>query len=50
MINHIISECSQLVQKEHKTSHDWQGKMIHLELSTKFKFDHINKCYMRNTG
>ena len=28
-INHIISECSKLEQKEYKTRHDWVGKVIH---------------------
>ena len=30
-INHIISECSKLAQKEYKTRHDWVGKVIHYE-------------------
>ena len=28
-INHIINECSKLAQKEYKTRHDWDGKVIH---------------------
>ena len=36
-INHIISECSKLVQKEYKTRHDWEGKMIHTEMCKKFE-------------
>ena len=28
-INHIISECSKLAQKEYKARHDWVGKVIH---------------------
>ena len=47
-INHIISECSKLAQKEYKTRHDWVGKVIHLELCKKFRFDHTNKWYMHN--
>ena len=47
-INHIISECSKLVQKEYKTRNDWVGKVIHWEMSKKFKFDHKNKWYMNN--
>ena len=43
-INHIISECRKLAQKEYKTRHDWVGKVIHWEMSNKFKFDHTNKC------
>ena len=31
-INHIISECSKLTQKEYRTRHDWVCKVIHLEL------------------
>ena len=40
--NHIISECSKLVQKEYKARHDWVGKVIHWEMCKKFKFDHTN--------
>ena len=32
MINHIISKCNKLVQKEYKSGHRWVGKMIHREL------------------
>ena len=42
-INLVISECSKLAQKEYKTRHDWVSKVIHWEMSKKFKFDHINK-------
>ena len=47
-INHIISECSKLAQKEYKTTHDWVGKVIHWELCKKFKFYHKNKWYLHN--
>ena len=47
-INHIISECSKLAQKEYKTRHDWVGKGIHWEMCKKFKFDYTNKWYMHN--
>ena len=45
-INHIISECSKLAQREYKARHDWVGKVIHWEMCKKFKFDHTNKWYM----
>ena len=48
IINHIISECSKLAQKEYKARHDWVGKVIHWEMCKKFKFDHANKWYMHN--
>ena len=47
-INHIISECSKLAQKEYKTKHDWVIKIIHWEMCKKFKFDHRNKWFMYN--
>ena len=47
-INHIISECSKLAQKEYKARHDWVGKIIHWEMCRKFQFDHTNKWYMHN--
>ena len=47
-INHIISECNKLAQKEYKTRHDWVGKVIHCEMCKNFKFDYTNKWYMHN--
>ena len=47
-INHIISECSKLAQREYKARHDWVGKVIHWEMCKKFKFDHTKKWYMHN--
>ena len=48
-VNHIISECSKLAQKEYKARYDWVGQVIHWELCKKSKFDHTNKWYMHNT-
>ena len=47
-INHIISECSKLAQREYKARHDWVGKVIHCETCKKFKFDNSNKWCMHN--
>ena len=47
-INHLISECSKLAQKEYKARHDWVGKVIHWEMCKTFKFDYANKWYMHN--
>ena len=47
-INHIISECSKLAQREYKARHDWVGKVIHWEMCKKFKFNYTNKWYMHN--
>ena len=48
MINHKISKCSKLSQKEYKTRHHRVGKVIPWELCKKFKFDLMNKWYMHN--
>ena len=45
-INHIISKCSKLAQKEYRTRHDWVGKVIHWEMCK--KFDQMNKWYIHN--
>ena len=47
-INHIISECRRLTQKDYKTRHDWMGEMTYWELCKKFKSDHKNKWYLHN--
>ena len=47
-INHIISECSKLAQREYKTRHDRVGKVIHWEKCKKFKFYHTNKWHMHS--
>ena len=39
---------SKLAQKEYKVRHHWVGKVIHWEMSKKFKFDQANKWYMHN--
>ena len=48
-IDHLISECSILAQKEYKPKHDWVGEVILWELSKKFKFDYTKKWYMPNS-
>ena len=48
MINHVISECNKLAQKEYKTRHNSVDKVTHKELCKKLKFDHTNKWYMHN--
>ena len=47
-INHIISKCCKLEQRENKTRHDWVGKVIYWDLCEKFKFDNTNKSVQEN--
>ena len=49
-VNHIISECSKLAQKENNTRHDWMGKVIHWELCKKLKFDHAKWWHMHKSA
>ena len=44
-VNHIISECSKLAQKEYKRRHDWVGKRIHLEVCRKTGIEVKTKWY-----
>ena len=37
-----------MAQKEHKTRHDWVGKVINWKMWKKFKFVKKNKWYMHN--
>ena len=45
-IYHILSECSKLAQKEHKSRHDWIEKVIHKEFFKKFRFNHTAWWFM----
>ena len=44
-IDHIISGCSKLVQKEYKRRHDSLGKIVHWKLARKCNFEAGDKCY-----
>ena len=44
-INHIVSECPKLAQKEYKRRHDWVGKKIHWEVCKEEGFIVNEKWY-----
>ena len=44
-IDHIVSGCSKLVQKEYKRRHDNLGKIVHWERARKFNFEGGDKWY-----
>ena len=44
-IDHIVSGCSELVEKECKRRHDNLGKTAHWELARKFNFEAGDKWY-----
>ena len=44
-IDHIISECSKLSQKEYKKRHDNLEKIVHWKLAGKCNFEAGDKWY-----
>ena len=44
-IDHIVSGCSKLAQKEYKRRHDNLEKIIHWKLARKCSFEAGDKCY-----
>ena len=44
-IDHIVSDCSKLAQKEYKRRHDSLGKIIHWKLARKYNFEAADKWY-----
>ena len=44
-IDHIVSGCSKLAQKEYKRSHDNLGKIVHWKLASKFNFEAGDEWY-----
>ena len=44
-IDHIVSGCSKLAQKEYKRRHDNLGNLVHWKLARKCNFEAGNKWY-----
>ena len=44
-IDHIVSSCSKLAQKEYKRRHDNLGKIVHWKLARKCNFETGDKWY-----
>ena len=44
-INHLVSECSKMAQKEYKNRHDWVGRRIHWDICRKFVVNVSKKWY-----
>ena len=45
IIDHIVSGCSKLAQKEYKRRHDNLGKIVHWKLARKCNFEAGDKWY-----
>ena len=44
-INHLLSECSKMAQKEYKRRHDWIGRKIHWEVCKKYGLHTKDRWY-----
>ena len=44
-VNHVLSECNKLAQKEYKRRHDWFRTMIHWEICRKYGIEVKEKWY-----
>ena len=44
-VNHIISECTKLAQREYKRRHDKVGKIVHWKLCKKYNLERKEKWY-----
>ena len=44
-IDHVVSDCSKLAQKEYKRKHDNLGKIVHWKLARKCNFETGDKWY-----
>ena len=44
-VNHVLSECWNLVQKESKRRHDWSGTKSHWEICRKYGIEGKEKWY-----
>ena len=49
-VNHVLSKCSKLPQKEYKRRHDWFGTKIHWEICKKYGVEVKEKWYEHKPG
>ena len=44
-VNHLISECSKMAQREYKRRHDWVGRRVHWDVCKKYGIEVNDKWY-----
>ena len=44
-VNHLVSECSKLAQREYKRRHDWVGRRVHWEVCRMYGIEVKGKWY-----
>ena len=49
-VNHLISECSKMAQREYKRRHDWVGRRVHWDVCKKYGIVVNDKWYQYEPG
>ena len=49
-VNHLISECSKMAQREYERRHDWVGRRVHWDVSKKYGIVVNDKWYQHEPG
>ena len=49
-VNHLISECSKMAQREYKRRHDWVGRRVHWDVCRKYGIEVKDKWYQHEPG
>ena len=49
-VNHLISECSKMAQREYKRRHDWVGRRVHWDVCRKYGIEVKDKWYQQEPG
>ena len=49
-VNHLISECSKMAQREYKRRHDWVGRRVHWDVCKKYGIVLNDKWYQHEPG
>ena len=49
-VNHLISECSKMAQREYKRRHDWVGRRVHWDVCKKYGIEVNDKWYQHEPG
>ena len=44
-VNHLISECSKMAQREYKRRHDWVGRRVHWDVCKMYGIEVNDKWY-----
>ena len=49
-VNHLVSECSKMAQREYKRRHDWVARRVHWEVCRMYGIEVKDKWYEHDTA